>query len=180
MHLISELGHWVLAWGDSPWGALALFVLAFWESSFFPIPPDGTADRAGRREPAVHARLLGHRHRRIPAGRHARVLDRPARRPPAVGPALRPAAHPLRRAAIPAPRRVGGHHRGLHSNSVQGLRHRRRGLPAELPTLHAGFAGRTRRAFLSWSVCLSRSLARRWRQSSTSTSTSWPSPSSCS
>ena len=41
MHLISELGHWVLAWGDSPWGALALFVLAFWESSFFPIPPDG-------------------------------------------------------------------------------------------------------------------------------------------
>ena len=41
MHLISELGHWVLAWGDSPWGGLALFVLAFWESSFFPIPPDG-------------------------------------------------------------------------------------------------------------------------------------------
>ena len=41
MHLISDLGHWVLAWGDSPWGALALFVLAFWESSFFPIPPDG-------------------------------------------------------------------------------------------------------------------------------------------
>ena len=41
MHLISELGHWVLDWGDSPWGGLALFVLAFWESSFFPIPPDG-------------------------------------------------------------------------------------------------------------------------------------------
>ena len=41
MHLISDLGHWVLAWGDSPWGALALFVLAFWESCFFPIPPDG-------------------------------------------------------------------------------------------------------------------------------------------
>jgi len=41
VHLISDLGHWVLAWGDSPWGALALFVLAFWESSFFPIPPDG-------------------------------------------------------------------------------------------------------------------------------------------
>ena len=41
MSLISDLGHWVLAWGDSPWGSLALFVLAFWESSFFPIPPDG-------------------------------------------------------------------------------------------------------------------------------------------
>lgn len=39
--LISDVGHWVLAWGDSPWGSLALFVLAFWESSFFPIPPDG-------------------------------------------------------------------------------------------------------------------------------------------
>ena len=41
MELISDLKHWVLAWGDSPWGSLALFVLAFWESSFFPIPPDG-------------------------------------------------------------------------------------------------------------------------------------------
>ena len=41
MSLISDLGHWVLAWGASPWGSLALFVLAFWESSFFPIPPDG-------------------------------------------------------------------------------------------------------------------------------------------
>ena len=41
MQLISDLGHWVLVWGDSPWGGLALFVLAFWESSFFPIPPDG-------------------------------------------------------------------------------------------------------------------------------------------
>ena len=49
MSLISDLGHWVLAWGDSPWGSLALFVLAFWESSFFPIPPDGlmTALAAG-------------------------------------------------------------------------------------------------------------------------------------
>jgi membrane protein YqaA with SNARE-associated domain len=31
---------WVLSWADSPWGPLALFVLAFAESSFFPIPPD--------------------------------------------------------------------------------------------------------------------------------------------
>ncbi len=41
MQLISDLGHWMLAWAETPWGALALFVLAFWESSFFPLPPDG-------------------------------------------------------------------------------------------------------------------------------------------
>lgn len=31
---------WVLHWADTKWGAVALFVLAFAESSFFPIPPD--------------------------------------------------------------------------------------------------------------------------------------------
>ncbi|MEG1608008.1 MAG: YqaA family protein [Mucinivorans sp.] len=31
---------WVLHWADTPWGGVALFVLAFAESSFFPIPPD--------------------------------------------------------------------------------------------------------------------------------------------
>ncbi|HQL55986.1 MAG TPA: DedA family protein [Myxococcota bacterium] len=31
---------WVLSWADSPYAAFALFVLAFTESSFFPIPPD--------------------------------------------------------------------------------------------------------------------------------------------
>ncbi len=31
---------WVLSWADSPHGAIALFLLAFAESSFFPIPPD--------------------------------------------------------------------------------------------------------------------------------------------
>ena len=39
MQLISDLAFWVLEWADSPWGAVALFVLAFWESSFFPLPP---------------------------------------------------------------------------------------------------------------------------------------------
>ena len=38
--MIKRLYDWVLSWGDSKWGALALFVLAFAESSFFPIPPD--------------------------------------------------------------------------------------------------------------------------------------------
>ena len=31
---------WVIGWSNSPYGALALFLLAFAESSFFPIPPD--------------------------------------------------------------------------------------------------------------------------------------------
>ena len=30
----------MLSWGNSRWGALALFLFAFAESSFFPIPPD--------------------------------------------------------------------------------------------------------------------------------------------
>jgi len=35
-----RLYDWVLSWAESPWGTVALFVLAFAESSFFPIPPD--------------------------------------------------------------------------------------------------------------------------------------------
>lgn len=31
---------WTLHWADTKWGAVALFILAFAESSFFPIPPD--------------------------------------------------------------------------------------------------------------------------------------------
>jgi len=31
---------WVLSWANTPYGAPALFILAFAESSFFPIPPD--------------------------------------------------------------------------------------------------------------------------------------------
>jgi membrane protein YqaA with SNARE-associated domain len=31
---------WVLHWAETPYGAWALFLLAFSESSFFPIPPD--------------------------------------------------------------------------------------------------------------------------------------------
>lgn len=31
---------WVLHWADTPHGAIALFLLAFAESSFFPVPPD--------------------------------------------------------------------------------------------------------------------------------------------
>lgn len=35
-----RLYDWVLHWADTPYGAWALFILAFTESSFFPIPPD--------------------------------------------------------------------------------------------------------------------------------------------
>jgi membrane protein YqaA with SNARE-associated domain len=37
---IRRLYDWVLGWAETPYGAPALFVLAFAESSFFPIPPD--------------------------------------------------------------------------------------------------------------------------------------------
>ena len=35
-----RLYNWVLHWAETPYGAWALFLLAFAESSFFPIPPD--------------------------------------------------------------------------------------------------------------------------------------------
>ncbi len=38
--LIKSLYDWVLSWAESPYAVPALFVLAFTESSFFPIPPD--------------------------------------------------------------------------------------------------------------------------------------------
>ncbi len=40
MKYIRKLYDWVLSWADSPYGAIALFILAFAESSFFPVPPD--------------------------------------------------------------------------------------------------------------------------------------------
>ncbi|MBI5234434.1 MAG: DedA family protein [Deltaproteobacteria bacterium] len=38
--MLRRLYDWVLSWAHTPYGALALFVIAFAESSFFPIPPD--------------------------------------------------------------------------------------------------------------------------------------------
>jgi membrane protein YqaA with SNARE-associated domain len=35
-----RLYDWVLGWSESRWGEVALFILAFAESSFFPVPPD--------------------------------------------------------------------------------------------------------------------------------------------
>ncbi len=38
--MLKNLYQWVLSWSETPYGTWALFLLAFSESSFFPIPPD--------------------------------------------------------------------------------------------------------------------------------------------
>jgi membrane protein YqaA with SNARE-associated domain len=40
MKIIRRLYDWVLHWADTKYGAIALFIISFVESSFFPIPPD--------------------------------------------------------------------------------------------------------------------------------------------
>jgi membrane protein YqaA with SNARE-associated domain len=40
MNWIKKMYNWVLKWAETPYGSLALFILAFVESIFFPIPPD--------------------------------------------------------------------------------------------------------------------------------------------
>ncbi len=40
MKALKRLYDWVLHWAETPYGAIALFILSFAESSFFPIPPD--------------------------------------------------------------------------------------------------------------------------------------------
>ena len=39
-HFIRRLYDWTISWADRPGGTVALFAIAFAESSFFPIPPD--------------------------------------------------------------------------------------------------------------------------------------------
>jgi membrane protein YqaA with SNARE-associated domain len=39
-HIIRRLYDWTLHWADTPHAVIALFILAFTESSFFPVPPD--------------------------------------------------------------------------------------------------------------------------------------------
>jgi len=40
VNLIKKLYDWVLHWAETPYAVPALFLLAFAESSFFPVPPD--------------------------------------------------------------------------------------------------------------------------------------------
>lgn len=40
MELVHSIVDWMVSWAATPYAPLALFILAFWESSFFPLPPD--------------------------------------------------------------------------------------------------------------------------------------------
>ena len=40
MEFLHDITDWMLDWAASPWAPVALILFAFWESSFFPIPPD--------------------------------------------------------------------------------------------------------------------------------------------
>jgi membrane protein YqaA with SNARE-associated domain len=40
MKLLRKLYDWILHWAETPYGPAALFLLAFAEASFFPVPPD--------------------------------------------------------------------------------------------------------------------------------------------
>lgn len=60
MSFIRKLFNWVLKWADTPYGPMALFLMAFAESSFFPIPPDVLliALALGARNKALHFALI--------------------------------------------------------------------------------------------------------------------------
>lgn len=60
MNTLRKLYTWVLKWADTPYGPLALFILAFTESSFFPIPPDILliALALGARSKSLHFALI--------------------------------------------------------------------------------------------------------------------------
>ncbi len=59
-HLFRRLYDWTLGWAHTRYGAPALFLLAFAESSFFPVPPDVLLIplALGRRERALLYALL--------------------------------------------------------------------------------------------------------------------------
>lgn len=40
MEFVHAAVDWMISYADSPYALAALFVFAFWESSFFPLPPD--------------------------------------------------------------------------------------------------------------------------------------------
>jgi membrane protein YqaA with SNARE-associated domain len=40
VNLLRKLYDWVIKWSETPYGPIALVILAFAESSFFPVPPD--------------------------------------------------------------------------------------------------------------------------------------------
>lgn len=58
--MIRRLYDWVMHWAETPHGSWALFILAFCESSFFPIPPDVLliALAIGKPEKAIRFALI--------------------------------------------------------------------------------------------------------------------------
>ena len=40
MEVLRDLVQWTAGWAETPYGGLALFLISFAESSFFPVPPD--------------------------------------------------------------------------------------------------------------------------------------------
>ena len=52
MELIHDIVDWMIAWAATPYAPLALFIITFWESSFFPIPPDPLLIAMAVAEPA--------------------------------------------------------------------------------------------------------------------------------
>lgn len=53
MKYLRRLYEWVLGWANTPYGTPALFVLAFAESSFFPVPPDVLLIALGLSKPSL-------------------------------------------------------------------------------------------------------------------------------
>lgn len=60
MKFVRSMYDWVLSWAETPYGGMALFLIAFCESSFFPIPPDVLliALCIGKRERALYFALI--------------------------------------------------------------------------------------------------------------------------
>lgn len=52
MELIHGIVDWMIAWAATPYAPLALFILTFWESSFFPVPTDPLLIAMAIAEPA--------------------------------------------------------------------------------------------------------------------------------
>ena len=76
MNWLKRLYDWVLHWADTPYGAPALFIFAFVESSFFSITTGCSSDRAGTGGPTQSVVFRGDMHRRIGVGSVVRLFDR--------------------------------------------------------------------------------------------------------
>ena len=55
--MLRRLYDWVVKWADTPYGTWALFLFAFAESSFFPIPPDALLIAMGVAAPKKSLKL---------------------------------------------------------------------------------------------------------------------------